>query len=122
MHRVISDYTNVDSSSNIKVFVRARPPEDLSVNMDFMEMGNDPEGRRLVIRDPDPNNKKYSEVVFQFDKIFGIHSQQQEVFNTVCRPQVDHVLRGFNACCFAYGQTGSGYVCLNIHININVPV
>jgi hypothetical protein len=113
-HRVISDYTNVESSSNIKVFVRARPPEDLSVNMDFMEMGNDPESRRLVIKDPDPSNKKYSEVAFQFDKIFGIHSQQQDIFNIVCRPQVDHVLRGYNACCFAYGQTGSGYVCFGV--------
>ena len=106
-HRVVSDYTNVESSSNIKVFVRARPPEDSSVNMDFMDLGNDPQSRRLVIKDPDPN-KKYGEVAFQFDKIFGISSHQQEIFNTVCRPQVDHVLCGYNACCFAYGQTGSG--------------
>jgi hypothetical protein len=26
----------------------------------------------------------------------------------MCKPQVEHVLEGFNTCCFAYGQTSSG--------------
>jgi len=108
MHRIISDYTNVETSSNIKVYVRARPPEDNALKIDFIDTKSDPEHKRIVIKDPDTNNKKYSEVVFQFDKIFWVEAQQIELFNTVCRPQVDHVLRGYNACCFAYGQTGSG--------------
>jgi hypothetical protein len=40
--------------------------------------------------------------------VFWTDAQQEEVFNTVCKPQVHHVLNGYNACCFAYGQTGSG--------------
>lgn len=112
-HRVVSDYTaDVDSSStNIKVFVRARPPEDAVAEpadeqQNFLEPSGD--GRRLSIKDPDPSNK-YSEVAFQFDRIIWTGSTQAYVFDTVAKPQIDHVLRGYNACCFAYGQTGSGW-------------
>ncbi|EGB06629.1 hypothetical protein AURANDRAFT_28941, partial [Aureococcus anophagefferens] len=45
---------------------------------------------------------------FQFDGVFWCEAVQEEVFKTVCKEQVDHILRGYNACCFAYGQTGSG--------------
>ena len=35
-HRVVSDYTPLDSSStNIKVYIRARPPEE-KVESDFL--------------------------------------------------------------------------------------
>lgn len=108
MHRVVSDYTNVDtSSSNIKVYIRARPPEESDAAVDFIETKND-DKQKILIKDPDISSRKYSEVVFQFDRVFWLEAQQEEIFNTVCKPQVDHVLRGYNACCFAYGQTGSG--------------
>jgi hypothetical protein len=90
-HRVVSDYTNVESSSNIKVFVRARPPEDGVTDITFIDPTSD-EKNRLLIKDPDPNNRKYSEVVFQFDRVFWISTQQQEVFNIVCRPQVNIIM------------------------------
>ena len=108
MHKVVSDYTsNEVSSSNIRVFVRARPPEDLDAKTDFIEAGGD-ENRRLVIKDPEVSNRKYSEVVFQFERVFWTDVRQDEIFEAVCRPQVDHILNGYNSCCFAYGQTGSG--------------
>ena len=46
--------------------------------------------------------------MFQFDNVFWCDEKQTTIFETVCREQVDHVLKGYNACCFAYGQTGSG--------------
>lgn len=54
------------------------------------------------------SDHKYSEVSFQFDRIFWTDIGQAEIFNSMCKPQVEHVLEGFNTCCFAYGQTGSG--------------
>lgn len=99
MHRVVSDYTGVETSSgNVKVFVRARPPEEAS-NSDFLETNED--CRKIVIKDPDSTSKKYSEVAFQFDRIFWTDKSQKEVFDVVCVPQVDHVLGGFNCCSFA---------------------
>ena len=48
------------------------------------------------------------EHAFAFDTVFWTGSKQEEVFDVACRPQVEHVLQGYNACAFAYGQTGSG--------------
>ncbi len=110
----MSDYTFVDggapSPSNISVFIRARPPQNKSATLSFLEYENSPDTERgaITIREPGENPKKYGEVKFQFDRIFWTDTLQEEVFNTVCRPQIEHVLNGFNACCFAYGQTGSG--------------
>jgi hypothetical protein len=100
MHRVVSEYEVIETkSSNIRVFVRARPLENDAEPGDFLQPGED--GKRLVIKDPDPNNKKYTEVAFQFDKVFWTGISQAAVFDEVCKAQVDHVLNGYNSCCFA---------------------
>ena len=106
-HRVVSEYTHDNANSNIKVFIRARPCEDDSSPGDFLAVSGD-DSRKINVRDPDEANRKYGEVAFEFDKIFWTETKQEEVFQTMCKPQVDHVLDGFNCCCFAYGQTGSG--------------
>jgi kinesin family protein 11 len=54
-----------------------------------------------------PLSKKISKT-FSFDKVFGMYSTQQEVFDSVVRPIVDETLEGFNCTIFAYGQTGTG--------------
>lgn len=129
-HRVVSDYTRADGAetSNIKVYVRARPPDEYLLNTaaieetkakvpfdqaketaakDFLVHDTGDE-RKLSIKDPDTSNRRYGEVSFQFDKVFWTAAAQEEVFNDVCKTQVEHCLDGYNSCCFAYGQTGSG--------------
>jgi hypothetical protein len=100
MHKVVTNYVPVGEDSNISVFVRARPAEDSSDGGEILQY--DPEdSRKLVIRDPESSNRKYGEVAFQFDRVFWTDSQQSEVFDCSCKAQVDHVLNGYNSCCFA---------------------
>ena len=96
----MADYTKVDSSSsNVSVYVRARPLDDKSEESDFISTNSD--RTQLTLKDPDPNNRKYGEVNFQFDRIFWTDAAQEEVFNNMCKVQVDHTLDGYNSCSFA---------------------
>eukprot|EP00606_Chrysophyceae_sp_TOSAG23-5_P000164 GSChrysophyteH2.ASY1.ANO1.1021.1 assembled CDS len=109
-HTVAHDYGKVGGGSggeNIQVFVRARPPAD-KVESDFLVIDAD-DKRKLTIKDPKGiKMAKHSEVSFQFDHLFWTDASQDAVFDAMVMPQVDHVLTGYNCCCFAYGQTGSG--------------
>ena len=40
---------------------------------------------------------------FSFDKVFGMRSTQQEVYDGAARSIIDSVLEGFNGTIFAYG-------------------
>lgn len=61
---------------------------------------------RRVLHLNDPSKTRTSE--FVFDRIFEGTSSQDSVYDECVGPVVEHVLQGYNACCFAYGQTGSG--------------
>jgi kinesin family member 6/9 len=53
-------------------------------------------------------NNQREDYKFVFNGVLTVESQQDEVFERVCRPSVDAFLEGINATVFAYGQTGSG--------------
>ena len=54
-----------------------------------------------------PMAKKITKT-FSFDRVFGMYSTQEEVFESMVLPIVDETLAGFNCTIFAYGQTGTG--------------
>ena len=103
-HRIAADYTGDGiGSAPIKVYVRARPFEDPSASAEFLVQDAE-QPTRLTIKDPEGGSKKkYSEVTFQFDNVFWTDTKQDSLFESIVQPQVDHVLQGYNCCCFAYG-------------------
>jgi hypothetical protein len=56
----------------------------------------------------DMRNPSYRLNTSKYNRVFGVHASQHEVFGVACRPLIDAVLRGFNGTLMAYGQTGSG--------------
>jgi len=98
-----------DLKGNIVTYCRVRPAkssEDMSVEM---EGGVKAEAVRTSADDgtvtltAGPKDKQR----FEFDKVFGMESTQEEVFTEI-ESCVSSVLEGFNISIFAYGQTGSG--------------
>jgi len=93
--------------TNVQVAVRCRP-----LNSEEKKTGQatvvtcDSQDKRINIA-YGPTGKKISKS-FQFDKVFGVYSTQDEVFEQIVRPIVDETLAGFNCTIFAYGQTGTG--------------
>ncbi len=54
-----------------------------------------------------------------FDYVFDENSSQDYVYDTIARPVVADVLKGFNGTIFAYGQTGKLW---SYHIFIVIAV
>ena len=99
--------TNEAGFSNVKVAVRVRP-----VNQEERKSGTPTvvacENETKAIKVSYGPAGKKTQKSFNFDKVFGMYSTQEEVFETVVRPIVNECLEGFNCTIFAYGQTGTG--------------
>lgn len=110
MHRVVTSYTPVgEKGSNINVYVRVRPTEDASDPSEILQIDSE-DSRKVIIKDPDTSNRKYGEVSFQFDRVFWTDTEQSEVFESTCKSQVDHVLNGYNSCCFACKKRETAFI------------
>lgn len=105
--QTMNDTGNASKGTNVQVAVRCRP-----VNAEERKSGQpsivtcDSENKSIKIA-YGPTGKKQIKN-FAFDRVFGMYSRQEEVFDTMVRPIVDEVLEGFNCTIFAYGQTGTG--------------
>jgi kinesin family protein C2/C3 len=97
---------------NIRVYVRVRPATRTSDDdaktsrLDAMRATGGisfPAANALQLY----NAKKRAASHFEFERVFGAASTQDDVFAEVS-PLVVSLLDGYNVCIFAYGQTGSG--------------
>ncbi|KAJ1282383.1 hypothetical protein BS78_03G047600 [Paspalum vaginatum] len=87
---------------NIRVFCRIRPLLHLESISSIEHVGND--GSVMVC---DPVKPQSTRKVFQFNKVFGPTTTQDEVYKET-QSLIRSVMDGYNVCIFAYGQTGSG--------------
>lgn len=102
-------------NDRVHVFLRVRPNRD--------RRGPDEEGYHInhsfekskiqfhvdkSKRDDDVINHSVEDYQFEFDRVFGPKTTQEEMFNMVAKDCVLSALDGYNSTIFAYGQTGSG--------------
>ncbi|KAM3186450.1 hypothetical protein ACTXT7_004295 [Hymenolepis weldensis] len=59
--------------------------------------------QQIVLKDKSTSSRSYT-----FDRVFGPHSKQKDIYNEMVAPTVVEVLEGYNCTIFAYGQTGTG--------------
>ena len=64
--------------------------------------------RSILQVGPNEINHLQSGKTFEFSKVFGEDSTNQEVFEHTILPNLEGVLRGISFCVFTYGQTSSG--------------
>ncbi|XWS59100.1 hypothetical protein CRYUN_Cryun08bG0093000 [Craigia yunnanensis] len=107
-HKVVEEnrklYNMVqDLKGNIRVFCRIRPAFCAGTRNVIDFIGED---GSLVILDP-LKPQKDGRKVFQFNRVFGPSTTQDDVFNDT-QPLIRSVMDGYNVCIIAYGQTGSG--------------
>eukprot|EP01084_Bolivina_argentea_P015146 28330_1 len=84
---------------NVKIFARVRnlmPWEPRKTSLQVVP------GNKLRNKTAKTQNE------YQFNKVFGIDINNQEIYQTMVLPMIGNVLGGFNAVLIAYGQTGSG--------------
>ena len=89
----------VKKSEHVRVFVRARPLQP-----------GEPRGPiSLTDREVHAKTKNSrGQSSYAFKRVFGVETEQEDVFAHACRPLVADMLKGFSCTVFAYGQTNSG--------------
>lgn len=109
-----------DKSSNVKVYVRVRPPLEREINS-----GNKYTSCLAVRQNKVLITKADQAVVisgeslgeatkaggvstFDYDGVFGEESTQESIFEGISPPLLESFLQGINCTLFTYGVTGSG--------------
>jgi kinesin family protein 11 len=92
--------------TNVQVAVRCRPINGEEKRTNQPTIISCDSANKAVNVSYGPPGKKTNKT-YSFDRVFGMYSTQEEVFDGIVRPIVDEVLAGFNCTIFAYGQTGA---------------
>ncbi|ETN41020.1 uncharacterized protein HMPREF1541_02953 [Cyphellophora europaea CBS 101466] len=93
---------NSSQGNNIKVVARFRPQNKVE---------NANGGEPIVRFEGDDTvslNSTETTAPFTYDRVFGMSSQQGDIFDFSIRNTVEDVMNGYNGTVFAYGQTGAG--------------
>eukprot|EP01060_Flectonema_neradi_P016200 TRINITY_DN2278_c0_g1_i3.p1 TRINITY_DN2278_c0_g1~~TRINITY_DN2278_c0_g1_i3.p1 ORF type:complete len:482 (+),score=56.32 TRINITY_DN2278_c0_g1_i3:70-1515(+) len=85
---------------NIKVITRFRPMLKKESGEEFAEIS--PDGKRVEVE------SDCTRLGFDFDKVLGASSGQDDVYEASATEVIGSVLNGYNGAVIAYGQTGSG--------------
>ncbi|CAA0811933.1 P-loop containing nucleoside triphosphate hydrolases superfamily protein [Striga hermonthica] len=96
-----------DKGVNVQVVVRCRPLTEDETKLRTPVVISCNESRREVCAIQNIANKQMDRT-FTFDKVFGLSSQQKDLYDEAVCPLVFEVIEGYNCTIFAYGQTGTG--------------
>ena len=109
---------NSSNSSNIRVFVRFRPLNE--IEKDLLNNGVGQVCIEYINSLPKINNPHIHQQIktisvagnvsnpYIYDAIFDSETQQKDIYEFVGKDIVNDVLSGYNGTIFAYGQSGSG--------------
>ncbi|XP_071796693.1 kinesin-like protein KIF19 [Asterias amurensis] len=108
------DKKNEWKNSQLTVAVRIRPmtPGETDIGSSMIAQAVD--DNIVVLLDPmeDPDDilraNRSRERHYAFDRAFGQHSSQDEVYIQTTKSLIQSVLKGYNGTVFAYGATGAG--------------
>ncbi|VDM21676.1 unnamed protein product [Wuchereria bancrofti] len=95
---------NPKTGKNVRVAVRIRPMNDneIAERARCSLMAN---ARKRTVAVIDRGvNKEFG----PFDKVYGTHAKQLDIYLDLVEPLVKNVLAGYNCTLFAYGQTSTG--------------
>ena len=92
--------------TNVQVAVRCRPLNNEEKKGNQSTIIACDTATKAVNVSYGPPGKKTNKT-YNFDRVFGMYSTQEEVFDGIVRPIVEELLAGFNCTIFAYGQTGT---------------
>jgi hypothetical protein len=100
----------------VRVGIRCRPAFQDEIDFAKGEFVSIVDTRTEALHDPSMGQLSLSlmngkQREFLYDYVFGVDATQDHVYNTIAKPVVTDVLKGYNGTIFAYGQTGTGKVC-----------
>jgi len=96
----------VPKTESVKVIIRCRPftrQEEIDQRKIAVKVNED-KGEIQIMKssgDEQPRN-------FTFDRVYGLASKQEVIFDENAQPIIKFVCEGYNGTIFCYGQTGTG--------------